>query len=197
MVCSIRAYLRYGAFGSRSADPRRWFCGGGRPGILRASGLPRHSVRPKVEHGFQMRAVADLIGGRKKAQRTALPLGRLQRTRARLDSNRVGSHPPSALATCDASAPRLPASRAAGASTTCPSSRSQPAASLRNAGAQDKEDAGQGGSIFNPRPATLGLRRFRGQKRLNARPESIGNKRFGHAKPTHSYRRAYEATCVM
>jgi hypothetical protein len=42
--------------------------------------------------------------------------------------------------------------------------------------------------VIDTRPATFGLGRFRWKERLNRRPESIGNKRFGHAKLTHSPR---------
>ena len=57
-----------------------------------------------------------------------------------------------------------------------------------DARAQDKDDARQRCPIIDPRPATFGLSRFRWKERLNHRPQSMGNKRFGHAKPTHSRR---------
>ena len=43
-----------------------------------------------------------------------------------------------------------------------------------DAAPQNKENAGQDGTVGNPRPATLGFRRRRGQKRINQKSQVVG-----------------------
>ncbi len=54
-----------------------------------------------------------------------------------------------------------------------------------DAGAQDEEDAGQGGAIRHAGPTALWLRRLGREQRLHHRPERVSDKGLAHA-PTNA-----------